>query len=110
MPIAATRTVQFVATVGLGKQYKALQRLFPEIAETIAIFNEYKREIPPRALPGRMNDHVLKGALDGIRECHLAADVLLLYRHEDDIVSMLKVCRHADLYGKRGKGTRRQAT
>jgi len=83
------REVQVVPASRLREQYKAFKRQFPEIAETIKIFNEYKRIIPPRALPTKMKDHVLKGDLDGIRECHLADDVLLLYTHKDDIVALI---------------------
>ena len=48
-------------------------------------FNTLKRQIPPGRLPDVMKDHKLEGRLDGIRECHLAPDVLLLYAHEDDV-------------------------
>ena len=108
MPPAATRTVEVVTAPGLKQQYRTLKLLVPEIADAIAIFNEYKREIPPRDLPGKMKDHALKGGLAGTRECHLAADILLLYTHEDDLLTMLKICRHDGLYGKRGTATKRQ--
>jgi hypothetical protein len=39
--------------------------------------------------------------LKGIRECHLADDVLLLYTHRNHVVHMLYICQHADLRGKR---------
>lgn len=38
-----------------------------------------------------------------IRECHLDDDVLLLYLHRDDVVTLLHICHHEDLYGKREK-------
>jgi addiction module RelE/StbE family toxin len=62
-----------------------------------------KTKIPPDQLPGKMRDHVLDGALKGIRECHLAADVLLLYTHKNDVVRQLYICQHEDLYGNRAK-------
>jgi addiction module RelE/StbE family toxin len=95
------REVRFTAALGFKGQYRTYLAKFPEIAETIKTFNENKRKLPPEALPGKMRDHVLKGPLAGIRECHLAPDVLLLYTHEDDVVNMLYVCEHNDLYGKR---------
>jgi addiction module RelE/StbE family toxin len=98
-----TREVNVIPTVRIRPQYRQYKLLFPEIKDSIKIFNEYKRVIPPRELPGKMKDHVLDGKLKGIRECHLAPDVLLLYTHEGDTVRMLYICQHEDLYGKRAK-------
>jgi addiction module RelE/StbE family toxin len=50
-----------------------------------------------------MKDHKLDGKLKGIKECHLAADILLVYTHENDAVDLLDVCRHSGLKGKKGK-------
>jgi addiction module RelE/StbE family toxin len=75
--------------------------MHPEIADTIKTFNDAKRVIPTAPLPKKMKDHVLDGKLKGIRECHLAGDVLLLYTHQEDVVRMLYICQHEDLYGKR---------
>lgn len=76
--------------------------------ERMRIFNEYKRQIPPRDLPGDMKDHMLKGPLAGIRECHLASDAVLLYTHNNDVVHMLLVCAHAEIEGARQKSTARR--
>jgi hypothetical protein len=50
-----------------------------------------------------MRDHVLGGSLKGIREGHLDEDVLLLYAHADDVVTLLLVCEHADSKGDKAK-------
>ena len=101
MAAPTRREVRINAKTGLKSQYRAYKALHPEIEETLKIFNEYKREIPPRRLPAHMKDHVLESPLDGIRECHLADDVLLLYTHRRDVVEMLYICQHEDLYGRR---------
>ena len=93
----------FVAAHAIRAQFKALKAEFPEIQGTIETFNLAKRADPPELLPRKMKDHGLQGPLDGIRECHLADDVLLLYVHEDNTMYMLYICRHEDLYGKRGR-------
>ena len=92
-----------MAAAGVRRQYKKFLNDWPDIADTVKIFNEYKRVIPAQRLPKAMKDHVLKGAFQGIRECHLADDVLLLYTHRKNEVRMLYICEHADLYGRRGK-------
>lgn len=45
---------------------------------------------------------MLTGALKGIRECHLAGDILLLYTHSSDDIRLLRVCSHDEIKGKRG--------
>ncbi len=55
-----------------------------------------------------MNDHKLDGKLKGIMECHLAGDILLIYKHEDDAVDLIDVCRHSGLKGKKGKALSRK--
>lgn len=74
-----------------------------KVRDALTEFNKAKREIPPKRLPDRMRDHTLSGPLNGIRECHLEGDVLLLYTHKNDLVKLLLVCQHADLQGSRGK-------
>lgn len=99
----APRIVEVIATPNIRPQYDEYKIEFPEILDSVTLFNTYKRKIPPRQLPKNMKDHVLQGVLAGIRECHLAPDVLLLYTHKDDVVDMLYICRHDDLYGKRAR-------
>ena len=98
----AKRIVEVIAAEPIKAQFDTYKILFPEIKDTVKDFNEYKREIPPRRLPDKMKDHRLDGKLKAFRECHLAPNVLLLYTHEGDVVRMLYICQHDDLYGKRG--------
>jgi addiction module RelE/StbE family toxin len=80
-------------------------RLAPEDSKEAGRLEEFmicKREIPPRRLPGTMKDHSLSGALSEFKECHLSGDILLLYTHENDIVTLYRVCTHDDIHGKRG--------
>ncbi|MBV8939103.1 MAG: type II toxin-antitoxin system mRNA interferase toxin, RelE/StbE family [Alphaproteobacteria bacterium] len=105
------RRVFVLPSPGIKESYTAFKRLHPEIVDAVKIFNAYKREIPPRLLPREMKDHALKGALKGIRECHLnglTGDVLLLYTHKNDEVRMLAICRHADLHGRRGRALKKR--
>ena len=68
----------------------------------MARLNEAKRNIPPTPLPGWMRDHKLRGRLVGISECHLAHDVLLIYTHKDDVITLLDCCTHDELTRDRG--------
>jgi addiction module RelE/StbE family toxin len=79
-----------------------------DIRGKLTVFNTHKRRIPPTRLPDQMHDHVLTGPLKGIRECHLASNILLLYIHANDLVHLLIVCKHEDLYGPKGKILRKK--
>ena len=48
-------------------------------------------------LPGKYKDHVLKGKLKGIRECHLKPNALLLYFViEDEILKLIDIGSHSN--------------
>ena len=48
-------------------------------------------------LPARYRDHALKG-LDGVRDCHLKPDVILLSDFPDeDTLRLIRVGSHSDL-------------
>jgi hypothetical protein len=55
-----------------------------------------------------MWDHTLQGKLAGIKECHLAGDVLLIYEHENDVVLMIDVCTHDELMNDSGRAVTRR--
>jgi addiction module RelE/StbE family toxin len=65
-------------------------------------FLEKKGKIPPERLPGTMSDHSLDGRLSDYRECHLSGNVLLVYTHANDIVTLYRICDHGAIRGKRG--------
>lgn len=44
------------------------------------------------------SDHPLKGKYEGLRECHLAPDWLLIYFSSDEEIILIKTGSHADLF------------
>jgi addiction module RelE/StbE family toxin len=50
------------------------------ISGAMTTFDRCKRAIPPKPLPAKMKDHKLDGPFRGFTECHLADDVLLIYK------------------------------
>jgi mRNA interferase YafQ len=44
-------------------------------------------------------DHPLKGKYEGLRECHISPDWLLIYHATDEEVILLKTGSHSDLFG-----------
>ena len=54
-------------------------------------------------LPPEWKDHPLKGELDGIRECHIKGDLLLVYqirnKGERELVVFLGAGTHSEIFG-----------
>jgi addiction module RelE/StbE family toxin len=91
------REVKFEPKPFFQENYPKLLKDNPDIKDKFKTFTDAKKEIPPKRLPNGMKDHVLQGKLDGIRECHLSGNILLLYTHANDVVSLLAVCSHDEL-------------
>ena len=86
--------------------FKASWRQFKTdtISKAMTEFDRCKRSLPPRPLPAKVKDHKLDGPLKGFMECHLADDVLLIYKSIDGgAVKLLRICTHADLKGPKAK-------
>ncbi len=51
-------------------------------------------------LPEKYNDHALKGDYSGHRECHIAPDWLLIYKKENDFITLTltRTGSHSDLF------------
>lgn len=50
-------------------------------------------------IPRKYGDHPLKGSKNGMRDCHVLPDLVLLYRIvEDDVVEMHRLGSHSDLF------------
>lgn len=53
-----------------------------------------------KTLPEKYNDHALKGDYIGHRECHITPDWLLIYKKENDMItlSLTRTGSHSDLF------------
>jgi addiction module RelE/StbE family toxin len=103
------RKVEFRPKPGFKDRYDAFLEEDPDIDEMMQAFLKSKGKIPPDRLPAKMMDHKLDGKLKGIKECHLAGDILLVYTHENDVIELIDVCRHEGLKGKKGKALKSRA-
>ena len=54
------------------------------------------------ALPPQYHDHALTGNLNGLRDCHITSDWLLLYTIQDDVLvlTLTRTGTHSDLFGE----------
>ncbi|MDR1649973.1 MAG: type II toxin-antitoxin system YafQ family toxin [Synergistaceae bacterium] len=53
-------------------------------------------------LPEKYCDHALQGERKGFRDCHVRPDWILIYKIENDILTLLlsETGTHSDLFGK----------
>lgn len=53
-----------------------------------------------KELPEKYSDHPLKGIFIGHRECHITPDWLLIYKKENDMItlSLTRTGSHSDLF------------
>ena len=101
MPGPEKREVKWEAAPGFKESWKKYKNA--EIAESMTEFNRCKRSNPPKRLPGRMQDHKLDGPLKGFMDCHLADDVILIYKPiGKGAIKLFVLCEHADLKGSEG--------
>lgn len=66
-----------------------------EKLEAIIITIKKEQKLDPR-----YKDHELSGEFNGIRECHIKPDLLLLYKIEQDILTLvlLNLGSHSELF------------
>ena len=79
------------------KQHKLLIKRGYNISELDAVIRLLARG---EALPQKYRDHALTGNRKGLRDCHIRPDWLLIYKKDDDVLTLL-LCEtgsHADLF------------
>ncbi|PUD69565.1 type II toxin-antitoxin system YafQ family toxin [Helicobacter pylori] len=51
-----------------------------------------------KPLPPQFQDHALRGKWKPFRECHIKADILLVYLVKDDELILLRLGSHSELF------------
>jgi len=49
-------------------------------------------------LPQEAKDHPLKGNYSDYREFHISGDLLLIYRVEDEVLKLVRIGTHSELF------------
>jgi mRNA interferase YafQ len=57
--------------------------------------------VEDRELPARLRDHALAGQWADFRDCHLAPDLVLIYRKGDaGALQLVRLGSHSELFGR----------
>lgn len=79
------------------KDYKAIIKrgYNPQLLQDVLTILSNERPLPPQ-----YKDHNLSGNYEGHRECHITSDWLLIYKIEQDILtlSLTRTGTHSDLF------------
>lgn len=51
-------------------------------------------------LPPKYKDHALKWDYAGYRDCHICADLVLVYKIQNDTLYLSRIGRHRDIFKK----------
>lgn len=73
-----------------SRKIKNFQEVFEAIIDLL---------VRDETLPRRMRDHSLKGDYSGIRECHIAPDLPLLYfKSGENLLTLVRMGTHSELF------------
>ncbi|MGE5501055.1 MAG: type II toxin-antitoxin system YafQ family toxin [Ignavibacteriales bacterium] len=50
-------------------------------------------------LPDRNRDHALTGEWKNFRDCHVKPDLVLIYQKADDVLRLVRLGSHSELFG-----------
>lgn len=92
---------EVIYTKGFVDDWKKLERSgkhdMTRIKEAVSLL--VKNEGP---LPAEWRDHELKGQFEGIRECHVKGDLLLVYQTKKksycEVVAFLNIGTHSEIF------------
>ncbi len=59
------------------------------------VIEKLKNQVP---LDKKFKDHALAGEYNGCRECHIKPDVLLVYRVKNNVLTLIRLGSHSELF------------
>ena len=79
------------------KDLKRIAKRGHDLEPSVRVLNRLAADKP---LDASYRDHPLNGHLRGWRACHIAPDLLLVYRTTDSEVMLARMGTHAQLFGR----------
>ena len=88
-------------SIVLSNRFKRDLKLASKRGKDIALLQDIVDQLAKQQpLPPQFCDHPLQGDYVGFRECHIQPDWLLIYRIDDDCLSLflMRTGSHSDLF------------
>lgn len=83
-------------TTKFKRDYKREKKNAPDLDETLVPALELLAT--DALLPDRMRDHSLAGKWKGFRDCHIRADLVLIYSKSDEVLTLARLGSHSELF------------
>lgn len=85
--------------VRFSSAFRKGAKRFSKNPKAVALINRAIRLFAEdQPLPASWREHALRGDYAGFLECHLAPDLLLVYRREADCVILAYIGSHSELF------------
>lgn len=79
------------------KDYKRIQRQKKDLQKLRRVINTL---VARQTLETRYRDHPLSGNWKGYRDCHLEPNWVLIYKVNEDILTLARMGSHSELFKK----------
>ncbi|MDP8080084.1 type II toxin-antitoxin system YafQ family toxin [Phocoenobacter skyensis] len=77
---------------------KAFEKDFKKVGLIAPLVDVLHYLINGKKLPAKYRDHALKGKYAIFRECHVKPDLLLVYYIENNILKLVRLASHSELF------------
>lgn len=70
------------------------------IKQDLVHTKELKRLCNGERLEAKYRDHALKGNLQGLRDCHIKPDLVLIYRKDNELLELIamRIGKHSEIF------------
>jgi mRNA interferase YafQ len=82
------------------RDFKRAQRDTKHLGMEAALTEIIQLLSDDRRLPERNRDHALVGNWSGYRECHVRPDLILIYSKPPNVLRLIRLGTHSQLFGK----------
>lgn len=84
------------STTKFRRDLKREVKTDPDIQELLKPVISYLLE--SKSLPEKMKDHPLSGEWKDHRDCHVKPDLVLIYKTDDEAVTLVRLGSHSELF------------
>jgi mRNA interferase YafQ len=89
-------TKEFRSTNKFKKDYKREKKTHADLDDLLRPVLQHLLE--EKALPKKLKDHPLGGDWKDHRDCHIKPDLVLIYRVDEEAVTVVRIGSHSELF------------
>lgn len=94
-----TKIKAFELTKPFKRDIAKLAKSNPELFVSHRYTEVFNLLLKGEILPDIYKDHALSGDMEGLRDCHIYTDLVLIYELKEDIISFIRLASHSDIFG-----------